>query len=339
MDSSVVAYYAAKNRKELDSFSVGFEFPVNRDIENFSDEIEEAREIAEFLGIKNHRKIVTEIDLYSILSDINLVLEEPRMGQSYPNYFASKLASQHSTVVLSGVGGDELFGGYPWRYKISQNCSSWDTLVQHHFNSSHKLLEYNEVNHLLKNSVDYGDINRPKMLHQQFFSFFTQSKYSEENAINAIKCYDAEIFLEGLLGVEDKIGMRFSIETRFPFLDNNLVDFVKKYGQNRSQFSGGNLWGHQGKKDLRSLATQLLPLKVANREKQGFTGPDAFWFRSENSANIFSKILCKQRAIWDYLDYDQSMQYLDLHRNGHRNLRHFIWSMLSLSNFFEKFGK
>ena len=339
LDSSVVTYFAAKNSQKLESFSIGFEFPVNRDIENFSDEIEEAREIAEFLGIKNHSKIVTETELHSTFSDINLVLEEPRMGQSYPNYFASKLASQHSTVVLSGAGGDELFGGYPWRYEISQNCSSWDSLVKHHFNTSHKLLAYNEINHLLKNSVDYGDINRPKMLHKEFFSFFTQRTYSEENAINAIMSYDAEIFLEGLLGVEDKIGMSFSIETRFPFLDNNLVDFVIKYGKIRSQFSGRDLWENKGKKDLRSLATQLLPSKVANREKQGFTGPDAFWFRSDNSAKFFSKLLGKQRAIWDYLDYDKSMQYLNLHQSGHRNLRHLIWSMLSLSNFFEKFGK
>ena len=43
-------------------------------------------------------------------------LEEPRVGQSYPNFYASKLASKFNKVILTGIGGDELFAGYPWRY-------------------------------------------------------------------------------------------------------------------------------------------------------------------------------------------------------------------------------
>ena len=55
-------------------------------------------------------------DMERVLPDLVWHLEEPRVGQSYPNYYAAQLASKFVKVVLSGAGGDELFGGYPWRY-------------------------------------------------------------------------------------------------------------------------------------------------------------------------------------------------------------------------------
>ena len=55
-------------------------------------------------------------DMERCLPEMTWHLEEPRVGQSYPNYYASKLAGKFVKVVLSGAGGDELFGGYPWRY-------------------------------------------------------------------------------------------------------------------------------------------------------------------------------------------------------------------------------
>ena len=55
-------------------------------------------------------------DMERCLPKLAWHLEEPRVGQSYPNFYAAQLASKFVKVVLSGAGGDELFGGYPWRY-------------------------------------------------------------------------------------------------------------------------------------------------------------------------------------------------------------------------------
>jgi asparagine synthase (glutamine-hydrolysing) len=73
---------------------------------------------------EHYEMVLKAGDMERCLPKLAWHLEEPRVGQSYPNYYAAKLASKFVKVVLSGSGGDELFGGYPWRYyraAVSQN--------------------------------------------------------------------------------------------------------------------------------------------------------------------------------------------------------------------------
>ena len=67
-------------------------------------------------------------------------LEEPRVGQSYPNYFVSNLASKFVKVVLSGIGGDEIFGGYPWRYYASDEAENAEQYIENYYKYWKRLL-------------------------------------------------------------------------------------------------------------------------------------------------------------------------------------------------------
>ena len=65
-------------------------------------------------------------------------------GQCYPNYFASKLASSHSKVVLSGLGSDEIFGGYPWRYFGVKKNADFNDFIYSYFNIWQRITDRDE---------------------------------------------------------------------------------------------------------------------------------------------------------------------------------------------------
>ena len=81
-----------------------------------------------------HYEVVLKAgDMERCLPNLAWHLEEPRVGQSYPNFYAAKLASKFVKAVLSGTGGDELFGGYPWRYYRAAKVKSFDGYIDDYY--------------------------------------------------------------------------------------------------------------------------------------------------------------------------------------------------------------
>jgi len=147
--------------------------------------------------------------------------------------------------------------------------------------------------------------------------------------------------------VEDKIGMAYSLESRFPFLDNDLVDFsmsipVSMKLGNLSEVVrlNENEAGHKtekyfqktrdGKLILRNSMDRFLPDGISRQVKQGFSAPDGSWYKGESLEFVRRSIISNKKArIYDFMDYASIRELLDEHMNGLRNRRLLIWSLLN----------
>ncbi len=116
MDSGSITAIAAQSFPNLKTFTCGFDLSSASGIELAFDERAKAEAMSAKFKTEHYEMVLKAGDMERCLGKLAWHLEEPRVGQSYPNYYAAKLASKFVKVVLSGSGGDELFGGYPWRY-------------------------------------------------------------------------------------------------------------------------------------------------------------------------------------------------------------------------------
>jgi asparagine synthase (glutamine-hydrolysing) len=156
-----------------------------------------------------------------------------------------------------------------------------------------------------------------------------------------------------LLVVEDKLSMAHSLETRVPFLDDELVKFAMKIPAQHKLRNLGltmkvdeNQPGkrllyeqetNDGKMVLRQAMSRLIPREITERTKQGFSAPDASWFRGE-SIDYINRLLRNPKAnIYEFLEPKYVNDVLDEHCSGRVNKRLLIWSLLSFEWWLQKF--
>ena len=173
-----------------------------------------------------------------------------------------------------------------------------------------------------------------------------------EDYINHSLYFEAKTFLNGLLVVEDKLSMAHGLESRVPFLDNDLAQFAMKLPA-RTKLGNltevirqdENLPGNKvdryfqrtqdGKLILRKMMARHIPPQIATREKQGFSAPDASWFKVDSIEYVRRRIGNPQARIYNVLDRKAVQALVDDHLEGRENRRLLIWSLLSLEQAFE----
>ena len=216
IDSGSIASVASKEVDRLATFTCGFdmnEVTGRRLILTNGD----AELMANYLGTEQYEQVMNAIDIRWSLPKLVYHLEDLRVGMSYPNYYIARLASKFVKVCLQGTGGDELFGGYPWRYyKVFDSLSQQDFFNQY-YNYWQRLVQDKEKKELFNKSVlDKIDLNAPRKVFERVFTFNKKLKYnSPKDHINNSLYFEIKTFLSSLFLVGDKLAMSNGLEERF----------------------------------------------------------------------------------------------------------------------------
>ena len=347
MDSGSITAIAAMSYPYLKTFTCGFDLSSASGIELGYDERANAELMSYRFGTEQYEMVLKAGDMERAMTRITHHLEEPRVGQSYPNFYAAQLASKFVKVVMSGAGGDELFGGYPWRYYRAVNVSGFDEYVDRYYVFWQRMLTDDERDALF--SPIAGDVSGidTREIFRGVFRHHEDRLNAPETYINHSLYFEAKTFLHGLLVVEDKLSMAHSLESRVPFLDNDLVDFamrcpvhlklnnlaeVVRIDENEQGDKPGKFFGKtkDGKQILRDVMRSFIPLEIADAEKQGFSAPDASWFKGESIDFVRERLLERDSALYNVIDRTTVTSLVEQHLRGYKNRRLLLWSLLNL---------
>ncbi|WP_339560277.1 asparagine synthase (glutamine-hydrolyzing) [Pseudomonas sp. EA_65y_Pfl1_P113] len=347
MDSGSITAIAAKSYPYMKTFTCGFDLNSASGIEMGFDERSKAEYMSYHFKTEHYEMVLKAGDMERVLPKLAWHLEEPRVGQSYPNYYAAQLASKFVKVVMSGAGGDELFGGYPWRYYRAVVNDNFEHYIDKYYNFWQRLIPNAQIKQVF--SPIWDDVKHvwTRDIFRDVFKHHADNLYSPKDYINHSLYFEAKTFLHGLLVVEDKLSMAHGLESRVPFLDNDLVDFAMRCPvhlklNNLSEVvrlneneAGGKTDKYfqktrDGKQILRDVMGKYIPSDITKAEKQGFSAPDASWFKGESIDFVKRKIIEPKSKIYEYLDFESVSGLVGEHLDGNSNRRLLIWSMLSV---------
>ncbi len=340
IDSSAITAFAAQDtgNKRLKTFSIGFQ-------EASFDESEYAQRVAELFETDHHLKMLSIEEVRTVLPEIVARLDEP-MGDSslLPTYLLNQETRKYVTVALGGDGGDELFAGYD-PFRALRLAEFYNRLVPRPVHKgirmalnmlpvSHKNisldfklkrtltglsypkhlwnpiwlgpLEPNDLEDLFQEPADIEDIYSEAI--EQW------EACSQENLADKTLQFYTKLYLQdGILVKADRASMMNSLEVRAPFLDTDLVNFVRRIPHAWKYRNG------QTKYILKKALEPVLPKAILYRPKKGFGVPIGEWFAKgilpwpENSTGFFMNRSFIENKIKE-------------HQEGKNDHRLFLWN-------------
>ena len=307
IDSSVVVGAAAQISDKINSYTIGF------DVAGY-DESGYAERVAQMHQTRHHCEIMQReqgIDLYAHLKDW---FDEPHADTSaLPTYMVSKLAKEQVSVVLTGDGGDEIFGGYVHYFKFAKmngahsktlsplkNINAWAKQRFHGqeigkaFSNLERKFFLNDLE--LHTRLLGGMIKNEKAAYRAQFGipddyddywFFRQYYDSNLPTLTRLQYLDFHTYLpEDILTKVDRTSMAVSLEARVPFISKKIIEFSFSLPESV------RIPNNDPKGLLKQTFAELLPKEILDRKKKGFTIPMKSW-----RADFFGKYVFPQENI------------------------------------------
>ncbi|KZD69832.1 asparagine synthase (glutamine-hydrolyzing) [Bacillus cereus] len=338
IDSSIIASIAKEINPNLLTFSVGFEH------RGFS-EIDVAKETAEKLGVKNYSVLVTRQEFMNEFPKIMWHMDDPLADPAaVPLYFVAKEARKHVTVVLSGEGSDELFGGYNiYREPNSLKMFSYIptsgrtvlkalsgvlkegfkgksflergcTPIEERYYGNAKIFREEEKMKLIKSynqSVNYKDVTKP-----------LYNEIQDYDDVSKMQYIDMYTWLRGdILLKADKMSTAHSLELRVPFLDKEVFDVASKIPTELK------IANRTTKAILREAVRGIVPDHVLDRKKLGFPVPIRHWLKDE--MYDWALNIIKESKTEHLIDKQYVLNLLEAHRTDKGDHSRKIWTVLA----------
>ena len=347
IDSGSIVAVASQQVPRLSTFTCGFDMSEVTGIEANYDERRDAELLANHFKTEHFEQVMNAGDIRWSLPKVVWHIEDLRVGMSYPNYYISRLASKFVKVCLQGTGGDELFGGYPWRYyRVLDSISQGDFFNQYYGFWQRLVPDEGKRDLFTPNVLSAVDLYEPRKIFERVFTFNQQLKYNtpEEHIQNSLY-FEIKTFLPALLIIGDKLSMANGLEERFPFLDNDMIDFAQKIpvryklgnldkeiqriDENTLQKKKVYREYNDGKNVLRQAMRELVPDSIIARKKQGFSAPDESWYRGENAEYVKELLLNKKSISHEFINKRYIDKIVNEHINQRINHRLLIWSFMN----------
>ena len=337
IDSSIIASIAKQFHPAIKTFSVGFEQ------QGFS-EIDVAKETADKLGLENISYVITPQEYMNELPKIIWHMDDPLADPAcIPLYFVAREARKHVTVVLSGEGADELFGGYNI-YREPQDLEIFNkipragkvmlkgianmmpegmkgksfiergvTPMEDRYIGNAKMFTEEEKRELLsvyREGLHFTDITKP---------LFTESKGYDP--VDRMQYIDIHTWMRGdILLKADRVTMAHSLELRVPFLDKEVFEIASKIPTSLKTANGTT------KYILRKAAEGIVPDHVLTRKKLGFPVPIRHWLKNE--MNDWAKNIIRESCTDHLINKSYVLKLLEDHCQGKADNSRKIWTVL-----------
>ncbi|WP_077330225.1 asparagine synthase (glutamine-hydrolyzing) [Virgibacillus siamensis] len=337
IDSTIIVAMAKKFNPNIKTFSVGFER------EGFS-EVDVAKETAEKLDVENISYIISPEEYVEKLPKIMWHMDDPLADPScVPLYFLAREARKHVTVVLSGEGSDELFGGYniyrepeslrmfnsiptPAKSLLARVADAIPEGVR-----GKSFLERGTTplrNRYIGNAKMFEDVEKQELLKTYdknvFYQQVTEKLFDEVQdypLVNQMQYVDIHTWMRGdILLKADRMTMANSLELRVPFLDKNVFEVASQIPVDMKIANGTT------KSILRQASRGIIPDHVLDRKKLGFPVPIRHWLKNE--LNGWAKQLIQESQTDHLLHKDYVIRLLDAHCQGKGDYSRKIWTVL-----------